>query len=269
MVRESGSLFAPDSEEVSNPTDKTWTGLPVVTDEVFTGLYRLGHASPSHLLHVDPDISVYAKLLTGGLLPLSCTLASESIFEAFLADGKADALLHGHSYTAHAVGCNVGDTSLKILNKLDQNGTWESFKQDWAGHSAASSLAQTANTIISAALGGGDAAPTASASPAPPIWSVWSTAFVASLSHATERVDSVWALGSVLAISLKDAAGGGYASNAAATLRQQLLEAQGRDWNIHSRVLGNVLYLMTGQTTKEADVRLWEKLVLESLNVTI
>ena len=40
-------------------------GVPVIFDEVFTGLWRLGAASAAKLLGVQPDIACYAKLLTG------------------------------------------------------------------------------------------------------------------------------------------------------------------------------------------------------------
>jgi dethiobiotin synthetase/adenosylmethionine--8-amino-7-oxononanoate aminotransferase len=57
--------------------------MPIIFDEVFTGLWRLGAPSGADLLGIHPDIACYAKLLTGGMLPLSATLASEGIFEAF------------------------------------------------------------------------------------------------------------------------------------------------------------------------------------------
>lgn len=82
-------------------------GIPVIADEVFSGLWRLGHASASAALGMQPDIACYAKLLTAGTVPLSATLASEAVFKAFEGDTKAEALLHGHSYTAHPAGCQV------------------------------------------------------------------------------------------------------------------------------------------------------------------
>lgn len=39
--------------------------IPVILDEVFSGLWRLGHVSAAQLLQVQPDIACYAKLLTG------------------------------------------------------------------------------------------------------------------------------------------------------------------------------------------------------------
>ena len=80
--------------------------IPIVYDEIFTGLHRLGSnvSSCKNILGVDPDIACYSKLLTGGLVPLGITLASGDVFDCFLGDDKASALLHGHSYTGKLVG---------------------------------------------------------------------------------------------------------------------------------------------------------------------
>ena len=40
-------------------------GMPVLFDEVFVGLWRLGLPSAASLLGMQPDIACYAKLLTG------------------------------------------------------------------------------------------------------------------------------------------------------------------------------------------------------------
>lgn len=39
--------------------------IPVIFDEVFTGLWRLGSPSGAMLLGLEPDIACFAKLLTG------------------------------------------------------------------------------------------------------------------------------------------------------------------------------------------------------------
>lgn len=123
---------------------------------------------------------MHAKLLTGGLLPLATTLASDSIFEAFLGGKKKDALLHGHSYTAHAVGCSVAETSVRSLIELDNSGGWEAAKQDWRAEGEETAA-----------------------------WSSWSQAFIAQISNLPS-VNGVWALGSVLAIHLKASETGTY-----------------------------------------------------------
>ncbi|GLE01124.1 hypothetical protein PINS_up009954 [Pythium insidiosum] len=88
--------------------------IPVIFDEVFSGWWRLGVQSGRDLLGVDPDVACYAKLLTGGVVPLAVTLASEEVFNTFYADSKGDALLHGHSFTAHPIGCTAGITALDM-----------------------------------------------------------------------------------------------------------------------------------------------------------
>lgn len=57
--------------------------MPVIYDEVFSGLWRLGVESARELLGEDPDVSCYAKLLTGGLVPMAATVATERVFDAF------------------------------------------------------------------------------------------------------------------------------------------------------------------------------------------
>ena len=232
-IRASHALFTstPPPQDVH-----TWTGLPIVFDEVFTGMTRLGPFSPSALLGAQPDISVHAKLLTGGLVPLAATVASEAVYDAFLGSEKSDALLHGHSYTAHAVGCKVAETAVKELLKMQESGAWDGFKQPWKE--------------AARAVDGGK------------VWSMWSLTFLSTVSHCAE-VESVVALGSVLAIKLRDE-NPGYESNTAVGLQSALSRVDG-GFGIHSRVLGNVFYVMTGQTTEVDVVRRVEDKVLGAL----
>lgn len=183
VVRDHPELFSPNAPPPK--ASPSWSGLPVIFDEVFTGLYRLGRPTSASFLGVQPDVAVNAKLLTGGLIPLCTTVASQEIFDTFSSPEKSDALLHGHSYTAHAVGCTVAVDSLKAMANMDSNGSWEKFKTDWSPKT----LAPT-NTSV------------------PDVWSVWSQSLLQDLSCA-ESVESVFAIGTVLSISLRDAQGGG------------------------------------------------------------
>ena len=243
VVRSSPELFGGTVD--NSISDKNeWTGLPVIFDEVFTGIYRLGRFSAASFLGVDPDISVHAKLLTGGLVPLCATLASESIFRAFQTDDKSDALLHGHSYTAHAVGCQVALQSLRELQQMEANGEW-----DWAKATAAGDQVETPS----------DAAETRR------VWSVWGADFVSWVSHQ-HQVEGAWALGTVLALHMGNADGvSGYKSNAARGLQAALAAGNLTDGKIHSRVLGNVLYLMAGQKANSVTIRRIEGLVRHAL----
>ncbi|KXN71727.1 PLP-dependent transferase, partial [Conidiobolus coronatus NRRL 28638] len=92
--------------------------VPVLLDEVFTGFFRTGPPTASRLLNVDPDIAVFSKSLTGGLVPLSATLTNETIFKEFEGPAKTDALLHGHSYTAYPIGCEVARKSIELYSRM-------------------------------------------------------------------------------------------------------------------------------------------------------
>ena len=157
-----------------------WSGMPVIFDEVFVGLNRIGMESTGPLLGVNPDISVNAKVLTGGLLPLCVTMASKSIFSAFLSDKKAEALLHGHSYTAHPIGCEVANETLAQIDKLEKSDDWKAAKGKWNEYQ-----------------GEGESK----------VWSLWDPQFVAEVSKLP-NVKEAMSLGSVLAINFEDESAG-------------------------------------------------------------
>jgi dethiobiotin synthetase/adenosylmethionine--8-amino-7-oxononanoate aminotransferase len=56
----------------------------------------------------------------------------------------------------------------------------------------------------------------------------------------------------------------GYASTAANGLQKKLLGSQ-MGWNVHSRVLGNVLYLMASQTSDRKTLGAIEELLSRAL----
>ncbi|CAN0258670.1 unnamed protein product, partial [Ectocarpus sp. 4 AP-2014] len=184
-------------------------GLPVIFDEVFCGLWRLGVESSRELLGEDPDVSCYAKLLTGGLVPMAATVATERVFDAF-SGAKADCLLHGHSYTAHPVGCAA---AVEFLSQ--------------ARHSRY--LNEETGCSVYPGTGGR-------------MSDSWDEKAVRALSRLP-TVDRAFALGSVLAIEMK-AANRGYDSHGAAEVVQRLHES-----GVYARVLGNVAYVMVSPTT--------------------
>ncbi|KAG2418882.1 hypothetical protein HFD88_001984 [Aspergillus terreus] len=237
VVRGHPELFAANAAAAPRGED-SWSGLPVILDEVFTGLYRLGRRSSASFLNIDSDIVVNAKLLTGGLVPLCTTMASNEIFAAFSSPEKSDALLHGHSYTAHAVGCQVAVDSLRTMMQMERRGAWDAYRRDWQSSAAMASEASRCGDI-------------------PEVWSVWSQGLVKDLSFAP-GVEGVFAIGTVLVIALKDAHGGGYTSTAAKGL-QEILLTGGPGFNVHSRVLGNVLYLMSSVTSRPEALRVIEE----------
>jgi adenosylmethionine-8-amino-7-oxononanoate aminotransferase len=49
--------------------------------------------------------------------PLAATIASERVYEAFHSDDPAKALMHGPTYTGHALGCAAANASLDLFER--------------------------------------------------------------------------------------------------------------------------------------------------------
>ena len=90
-------------------------GILVIMDEVATGFGRTGTLFACEQAGVVPDFICLAKGLTGGMMPMSVTVAREEIFSQFLGPDFSRALAHGHSFTAHPLACAVARRSLEIL----------------------------------------------------------------------------------------------------------------------------------------------------------
>jgi len=97
-------------------------GMLVILDEVATGFGRTGTLFACEQLALEPDLMCIGKGLTNGYLPLAATLASESIFEAFVGDHKKT-FFHGHTYTANPLGCAA---ALACLELFESESTMES-----------------------------------------------------------------------------------------------------------------------------------------------
>lgn len=103
--------------------------VPVIFDEVTSGLFRVGVCSCREILKSDPDIASYSKLLTGGLLPLGVTLANKDVSETFLADDNGQTLLHGHSFTTDPAVCVRSIHALETYSEVSQADGSNSIRQ--------------------------------------------------------------------------------------------------------------------------------------------
>ncbi len=92
-------------------------GVLLIADEIFTGFGRTGTFLASEHAKFQADLVCLSKGITGGFLPLSVTIATEDVYNAFLGDSKAQAFLHGHSYTANPLACAAALKSLEILQR--------------------------------------------------------------------------------------------------------------------------------------------------------
>ncbi len=90
-------------------------GVLLIFDEIFTGFGRTGAMFAANTAGVVPDIMALGKALTGGITPLAATIASARIYDAFHDKDGGKALMHGPTFTGHAVGCAVANASLDLF----------------------------------------------------------------------------------------------------------------------------------------------------------
>jgi adenosylmethionine-8-amino-7-oxononanoate aminotransferase len=90
----------------------------VIFDEVMTGWGRTGKLFAMNYIDSTPDIVCLSKGLTGGVLPLGLTVATEAIYNAFLSSIKTKALLHGHSFTGNSLACAVACANIDLIENI-------------------------------------------------------------------------------------------------------------------------------------------------------
>jgi adenosylmethionine---8-amino-7-oxononanoate aminotransferase len=109
-----GMRIVPDAEYA--PIRRAAEALLIV-DEIATGFGRTGTMFAYQSAGLVPDILCIGKGLTGGALPLSATIASSDIYDAFLSPHTADNrhFFHGHSYAGNPIACAAALASLDIF----------------------------------------------------------------------------------------------------------------------------------------------------------
>jgi adenosylmethionine-8-amino-7-oxononanoate transaminase len=95
-------------------------GVLLICDEVATGFGRTGKLFASEWAGPEfrPDIVCLGKGISGGYLPLSATVVSAEVFDAFRGEDLGTATFyHGHSYGGNALGCAVALRHLQLLDE--------------------------------------------------------------------------------------------------------------------------------------------------------
>lgn len=116
LVQGAGGMRCCRPEWLSQVVAKVQScGALVIFDEIMTGFSRTGKLFAFEHLEVRPDIVCLSKGITGGFLPFSATVTTESVFETFLGETYGQALSHGHSYAGNPIVCAAAVASLKLF----------------------------------------------------------------------------------------------------------------------------------------------------------
>jgi adenosylmethionine-8-amino-7-oxononanoate aminotransferase len=90
----------------------------LIADEVITGFGRTGAMWGSERYGIEPDMVIFAKVVTSGYLPLGGVLVGPRVAAPFW-DGSAagPTFVHGYTYSGHAAACVAAMTNLDIIER--------------------------------------------------------------------------------------------------------------------------------------------------------
>jgi adenosylmethionine-8-amino-7-oxononanoate aminotransferase len=92
----------------------------LIADEVAAGFGRTGTLFACEQAGISPDFMCLSKGLTAGYLPLSVTLTTDEVYQAFYDDyDTLRAFLHSHSFTGNPLGCAAALATLDIFAEDD------------------------------------------------------------------------------------------------------------------------------------------------------
>ncbi len=102
----------------------------LIADEIAVGFGRTSTLFACEQADISPDFMCLSKGLTGGYLPLSATLTTDNIYQAFYDDYEnLTAFLHSHSFTGNPLGCTAALATLDIFAEDDVMGNNKTLAQ--------------------------------------------------------------------------------------------------------------------------------------------
>lgn len=95
----------------------------LIADEIAVGFGRTGSLFACEQaggnVAAIADFLCLSKGITGGYLPLSCVLTTDTVYAAFYGDATARGFLHSHSYTGNPLACRAALAVLDIFAEDD------------------------------------------------------------------------------------------------------------------------------------------------------
>ena len=93
-------------------------GVLLIDDEIAAGFGRTGKLFAIEHAGISPDILCSSKGLTAGYMPMSLTVTTDAVYDAFYDDyGTHKAFVHSHTYAGNPMGCAIALTVLKIMKR--------------------------------------------------------------------------------------------------------------------------------------------------------
>jgi len=87
-----------------------------VLDEVQTGMYRTGTFLAAHQFELQADLVVLAKALSGGLMPVSAVLMTDTIYQSVYSSLKR-AIVHTSTFSENSLSMRAGIATLDVLER--------------------------------------------------------------------------------------------------------------------------------------------------------
>lgn len=95
-------------------------GVHLIADEIAVGFGRTGTLFACEQAAIAPDFMCLSKGLTGGYLPLSTVLTTDTVYDAFYDEYETlRAFLHSHSFTGNPLACRAALATLDIFEEDD------------------------------------------------------------------------------------------------------------------------------------------------------
>lgn len=91
----------------------------LICDEIAVGCGRTGTFFAHEQAGIRPDLLCLSKGISGGYLPLSIVLSSDTLYRAFYDPQVTRAFLHSHSYTGNPLVCRAALATLQIFREDD------------------------------------------------------------------------------------------------------------------------------------------------------
>jgi len=89
--------------------------IHLIADEIAVGCGRSGKFFACEHAGIWPDFLTLSKGISGGYLPLSLCMTTDTIYRAFYSDKTQQGFLHSHSYTGNPLACAAALACLNIF----------------------------------------------------------------------------------------------------------------------------------------------------------